>query len=461
MRVFTIFLLILSLPLFAQKKKLIGNQLPNDGYEDFFVITQKGEEPYKHGTYERYEGNKVVETGKYNNGKKDGKWVLTQNIGYQNHYYTLGILDSTYSFSANSTSIIKYDLDGNETVRIYQMGSLEITKQALGSSVYYTKTNVKKKSAENEILAQGLLINNKMQGPWQFTNSNGSYSKLNFKNSKMVGTQKSYYANGKPYSTLTYNDSSKLEGPYLIQYLSGDTLFYQNYVNGKQNGYGTAKYKNRKPYYTAFYNNGKIVSFTEHTVAGVDIQKSKIENGSGQIMEYSWVNGALKVSTATTYADGLPNGMRFYFEGDTVTYSEKYENGLFMGYGKEPTFTQKRNEADTFFPRINFDMLDTASFVGSIFVNKKHSLQRHLAVNLNYPPIALENDKQGIVNIMFIVDRLGNVVDATVLGKKLGFGLDDEALRVIKTTSQYWIPAVYYGMPVEMRYRIPVKFQIF
>jgi antitoxin component YwqK of YwqJK toxin-antitoxin module len=466
MRLLTFILILISFQVFAQKTQKVKNTLPY-GYEEYYIIKQKGQESYNQGTYKRYEKNKVVETGDYNNGKKDGKWEIKQKTGYQNYYYSLGILDSTYRFTGNSISIIKYDFEGNETVNIYQMGDLRITKEALGGGVYYTKTNVKKNGAENEILAQGILINDKMQGPWQFTNSNGSYCKLNFKNGNKVGKQKSFHANSQPYSTLTYNDSSKLEGPYLIQYINGDTLFYQNYINGRQDGYGTAKYKNGKPYYSALYNEGRVLSFTEHTVAGVDIQKSKIENGSGQIMEYSWVNGALKVSTATTYADGLPNGMRFHFSGDTVTYSEKYENGLFMGYGKEPSssFIRLSNETDTltdtFLPRINFDMLDTASSVESMFVKGEFGLQQHIARNISYPIKALENDRQGIVQIMFVVDKLGVLKDPEVISTKLGFGLDEEALRVINATNNMWSHAVYYGIPAEMRYFIPIKFQIF
>ena len=103
-----------------------------------------------------------------------------------------------------------------------------------------------------------------------------------------------------------------------------------------------------------------------------------------------------------------------------------------------------------------FDVSEKASFHGG-----DEGLQRFIAENITYPPMALENDMQGTVNVMFVVDKAGRVKDVAILGSKKGFGLEKEAIRVIKLTSGQWSPAKQRDKAVNMRFRIPVKFQIF
>ena len=103
-----------------------------------------------------------------------------------------------------------------------------------------------------------------------------------------------------------------------------------------------------------------------------------------------------------------------------------------------------------------FDVSEKATFPGG-----EEGLQRYLAENTTFPAMALENDQQGTVNVMFVVDKQGRVKNIQILGAKKGFGLEDEAIRVIKSTSGMWKPAKQRDKAVNMRFRIPVKFQIF
>ena len=101
-----------------------------------------------------------------------------------------------------------------------------------------------------------------------------------------------------------------------------------------------------------------------------------------------------------------------------------------------------------------YDVAEKAEFAdGGV-----EGFRRYLAENTNYPLMAQENDIQGTVMVMFIVDKNGNVVDPKVISKKRGFGLEQEAIRVIKSTSGKWKPAKQRDKAVNMRYRLPVKF---
>ena len=88
------------------------------------------------------------------------------------------------------------------------------------------------------------------------------------------------------------------------------------------------------------------------------------------------------------------------------------------------------------------------------------SLMRFLAYNINYPQIAIENDVQGTVLLSFVVTNEGEIRDVQVESEKLGYGLEEEAIRVLKRTSGQWTPAQQRDKMVAMRFRLPIKFAL-
>ncbi|PCJ67387.1 MAG: hypothetical protein COA58_03445 [Bacteroidetes bacterium] len=89
-------------------------------------------------------------------------------------------------------------------------------------------------------------------------------------------------------------------------------------------------------------------------------------------------------------------------------------------------------------------------------------LQNFLATHMNYPAVALENNEQGKVIVMFVVGNQGKIRDARVMNKGSNSeSLEKEALRVVKATSGMWTPAMRGNDAVSMRFRIPVEFKIF
>lgn len=103
-----------------------------------------------------------------------------------------------------------------------------------------------------------------------------------------------------------------------------------------------------------------------------------------------------------------------------------------------------------------FDVAQKAEFPGG-----DEGLQRFIAENVQYPPKALETEAQGTINVMFVVRRDGTVTDIKIMGGRKNKYLEAEAIRVIQSTSGMWKPAMQRDKPVNMRFRIPIKFQIF
>lgn len=85
-------------------------------------------------------------------------------------------------------------------------------------------------------------------------------------------------------------------------------------------------------------------------------------------------------------------------------------------------------------------------------------LYEYLGEEINYPPVALQNNVQGKVLVSFVVDKDGKVKDATVL-KGIGFGCDEEAIRVIKSMPD-WNAGMQNKRKVSVRMIIPIMFQV-
>jgi protein TonB len=78
--------------------------------------------------------------------------------------------------------------------------------------------------------------------------------------------------------------------------------------------------------------------------------------------------------------------------------------------------------------------------------------------SLKYPPMAAENNIQGKVFVSFTVEKDGSITDVKV-DRKLGYGTDEEAIRVIKS-SKRWNPGMQNGKPVRVKYNMPIQFSL-
>ncbi|UEG53692.1 TonB family protein [Mucilaginibacter daejeonensis] len=79
--------------------------------------------------------------------------------------------------------------------------------------------------------------------------------------------------------------------------------------------------------------------------------------------------------------------------------------------------------------------------------------------NLRYPEEAKQNNVQGRVNVTFVVRRDGSLDDVKALSDRLGGGLSEEAVRVIKASPK-WIPGEQNDRKVDVQYTVPVIFNM-
>lgn len=86
------------------------------------------------------------------------------------------------------------------------------------------------------------------------------------------------------------------------------------------------------------------------------------------------------------------------------------------------------------------------------------SYRNYLKKNLQYPAEARKNNIQGNVRVEFTVNADGQLADFSVK-KGLGYGCDEEALRLIKN-GPAWKPAVYNGKKVDRKITVYVPFKL-
>lgn len=87
------------------------------------------------------------------------------------------------------------------------------------------------------------------------------------------------------------------------------------------------------------------------------------------------------------------------------------------------------------------------------------ALYTFLSSKLKYPGEAQDAGKEGTVYVKFVVDQHGKVGNLKLLNN-LGYGLDEEALRVVSIIPNFKTPGKVNGRAVKVYYQLPIKFKM-
>ncbi|MBS1772795.1 MAG: energy transducer TonB [Bacteroidetes bacterium] len=83
----------------------------------------------------------------------------------------------------------------------------------------------------------------------------------------------------------------------------------------------------------------------------------------------------------------------------------------------------------------------------------------YLSSNVHYPDTARNNNIQGRVLVQFVVTDKGTITDVKAINNpRLGYGLEEEAIRVIKAMPN-WKPGKQNGKAVDVYYTQPIRFK--
>lgn len=129
----------------------------------------------------------------------------------------------------------------------------------------------------------------------------------------------------------------------------------------------------------------------------------------------------------------------------TVIPKEPVDNG---GGG---TVVETKPEDNTIYSDIDLEQLPE-------FPGGEDELMKYLSNAIKYPERAVRENAQGKVVVGFVVNKDGEIEELKVK-RSLGFGCDDEALRVIKAMPK-WKPGKFNGRNVNVYYDLPIQFSL-
>lgn len=190
------------------------------------------------------------------------------------------------------------------------------------------------------------------------------------------------------------------------------------------------------------------------------------------------VRSSGKILTTGFYRNNLKDGVwHEYNLKDYVIVEGQYTNGRKTGewkyYGKlwklmntfdfdsnRLTFHQPTHDDSVHVYRVlqGRDTTSTLMDRPPIYLGSD-ILFRSLLYNLRYPAEAVRKKISGRVVIGFTIDEKGHTRDYRVV-TPLGYGCDEEALRVVKLIPEDWVAGVNNGRNVAVVMNLPVAFTL-
>lgn len=87
------------------------------------------------------------------------------------------------------------------------------------------------------------------------------------------------------------------------------------------------------------------------------------------------------------------------------------------------------------------------------------ALENYITNNIQYPQEAIDNNVEGVVKVQFGVDESGNVTNVSTVGNKIGYGLEEEVIRVVSKMPK-WTPGQVKGKNVKTWRTLPINYRL-
>jgi TonB family protein len=115
----------------------------------------------------------------------------------------------------------------------------------------------------------------------------------------------------------------------------------------------------------------------------------------------------------------------------------------FQGIGPDPFSIADADEDGDRFPQ---------------FKGGSAAFYEYIRMNLVHPATGFVNRRAGEVQLAFTVDKDGTVIDVQVT-KGMNQLYDEAAIKVLEQSPK-WLPGIQDGIPIKVRYNIPIKFSL-
>ena len=244
------------------------------------------------------------------------------------------------------------------------------------------------------------------------------------------------------------------EGIFTYYHLNGKVSKEGAYKNNLRTGiwksysFSKGNLKNES-HYDRDSLDGPSISY--NVITGLKQNEGNYENGKKEGDWKYYGKGVLR--EVERYSRNRATQRDIYDSAGKVVRRLKYTDGklvlgqAFDSTGREQLFIGTRN--DSVAGIFNYvEQLPSPAF----------DLNKFLAENLHYPPVAEKKGIQGKVKVRFTVDELGRVGEVEVT-EHVSPELDAEAIRVVLLMPD-WRPGKQNGDPVKVIYTLPLSFKL-
>jgi antitoxin component YwqK of YwqJK toxin-antitoxin module len=256
-----------------------------------------------------------------------------------------------------------------------------------------------------------------------------------------------YVPEKKLYMLGTYLDSTckREHGKFYYKYQSGKLETTGEFYDHKKQGVWLGFHANGVIRDSSMWKNGKKVGTSLTWYENGFIMDSSTYDQDGSGISVTWFDNGLPAA-AGHYRVGRKMDGRwqfFYYDGKPSAI-ENYEAGRLVS---KTYFDQQGMPTDTF-------DIDRKAF----FASKENFLDFLVrSVDARVPATRKAPPGLYVVTIRFVIGLDGKVCDIYPLSKE-GYGMEEEAMRVIKRST--WVPAIEHHRKVKAYFTQPVRFMI-
>jgi hypothetical protein len=434
---FLLALLISCTSLFGQKVKKKIVKYKKHHYISYSYLKTK-EKP-KVGAYLRYKQyytngyKRPLVKGQYNLGLKVDTWTYYTNRSKE-FYNQKGEIQWRLYYDKNDVLKTIYHSQNDSTVELIR--GRRITKiNAFSSKEYYIHDGLN---------WEGVLDRNARNGVWIFQIDTSFKSYVNYLNGRINGHSFTLYTNGDTLSKFLHRNGKLLWR--VTFYKGGDTMthsiFHDSFSLLRKFFVGNTLHQN------CTTKNGKLFLLRTWDKKGHPVKESMVANGQGQAICYDISKNSMKELKRCSISNGCINGQISYPK--PRRYRIYYENCMLLDSSKKVLDSNYNFSVGYFMAYPQF-------MHNGGFSRGENKLAYEVVSNFEMPKTATELGVSGIILARFAVEQDGNIDSVSIESKPLGYGLENEVKRVIKSTSGKWLPTFYFGIPTKSYFRFPFE----
>lgn len=242
------------------------------------------------------------------------------------------------------------------------------------------------------------------------------------------GAYMSFNKKGKKIGLFNYN-TGWLEGPAYY--------FFDNGVLQKQIDYG-------KRVFDRILNDSRYEATSKVVYIADSLGNVMVKAGNGHFVQKENEKNGEVLTEEGDYKNGLKEGeWTMKSASGNYWYKEQFEQGKLL-------------RGESFKDGLNYSY--TVGEKQPEYEGGMEKFYKYLHKEVKYPPEAADDRAMGKVFLSFTIEKDGAITELTV-DRSVHPSLDREALRVINKSSR-WVPGLHHGIPVRMKYRLPISFTI-